>query len=478
MPTIPKKVASLDAMNSADILNVTRAEIGGDYASMVPAVIKEGDLLPNGRIATKNDALMSLRGIGDTIMQYQPLQNAFLSALVNRIGKVIITSRLYENPWAGFKKGLLEYGETIEEIYVNLAKPYQFDPVAAETGVFKRRIPDVRAAFHTMNYQKFYPTTVSNDQLRQAFLSWQGITDLIGKIIEQMYTGANYDEFLVMKYLIAQMALQGKIYPVSIPAVTADNARTVTTEMVTYARNLGYMSSAYNQAGVTTYTDPRYLYMFLTTDISAIFDVEVLALSFNMSKAELLGRQVGIDGFGTFDEDRLALIFADDPYTTYTPFTDEEKATLASIKGLMVDESWFMIFDNYYNMTEIYNPEGLYWNYFYHVWKTFSVSPFSNAILFTEQTPAITSVTVTPGTATVSKGQSAQFTADVATTGLASKAVMWTVTGDTAVTSTISETGLLNVAAEETNTTLTVTAISTFDSTKTETATVTISDLG
>lgn len=51
-----------------------------------------------------------------------------------------------------------------------------------------------------MNYQKFYPTTVSNDQLRQAFLSWQGITDLIGRIIEQLYTGANYDEFLVMKY--------------------------------------------------------------------------------------------------------------------------------------------------------------------------------------------------------------------------------------------------------------------------------------
>ena len=229
MPTIPKKAANLSTMNSADILNVTRNEIGGTYADMIPAVIKEGDTLPNGRIATKNDAIMSLRGIGDIMMQYPPLQNAFLSALVNRIGRVIITSRLYENPWAGFKKGLLEYGETIEEIFVNLAKPYQFDPVKAETNVFKRRTPDVRAAFHSMNYQKFYPTTVSNDQLRQAFLSWQGITDLIGKIIEQVYTGANYDEFLVMKYLIAQVALQGNIYPVSIPTVTADNARAVTT---------------------------------------------------------------------------------------------------------------------------------------------------------------------------------------------------------------------------------------------------------
>ena len=141
MPTIPKKVASLDSMNSADILNVTRNEIGGDYASQVPKAVKAGDVLPNGMRASAQDSLMSLRGIGDVIMTYQPLQNAFLSALVNRIGRVIITSRLYENPWAGFKKGLLEYGETIEEIFVSLAKPYQFDPVLAGSEVFKRRIP-------------------------------------------------------------------------------------------------------------------------------------------------------------------------------------------------------------------------------------------------------------------------------------------------------------------------------------------------
>src|SRR5699024_43208 len=197
-------------------------------------------------------------------------------------------------------------------------------------------------------------------------------------------------------------------------------------------------------------------YMILTTDISSIFDVEVLALSFNMNKAELIGRQVGVDGFGTFDEDRLAEIFADDPYNTYTPFTPDQKNALSSIKGLMVDESWFMIFDNYYNMTEIYNPEGLYWNYFYHVWKTFSISPFSNAVLFTEQTPAISSVTVSPGTATVSKGQNAQFTANVVATGFAPKNVVWSVEGTEETVSTITDTGLLTVPSNETNTSLTV----------------------
>lgn len=472
MPTIPKKAKSLSEMNSADILNVTRSEIGGTYADQIPAAVKVGDTLPNGRIATQADSIASLRGIGEIMMTYQPLQNAFLSALVNRIGRVIITSRLYENPWAGFKKGLLEYGETIEEIFVNLAKPYQYDPAVAENEVFKRRIPDVRASFHSMNYQKFYPTTVSNDQLRQAFLSWQGITDLIGKIIEQVYTGANYDEFIVMKYMIAQAALKGEIYPVNVPAVTADNARSVTTTMVAQARKLSYMSSQYNLAGVNTYTDPKFLYMILTTDIESIFDVEVLALSFNMNKAELIGRQIGVDGFGIIDEERLKKIFADDPYTSYVPFTEEQKTALASIAGLMVDESWFMIFDNYYNMTEIYNPQGLYWNYFYHAWKTFSISPFSNAVLFTTETPAINSVTVSPNPVKVAKGATTRFSAVVVNTGFASKDVIWTVTGTEDVTSTIDVNGLLTVSGTEVNTTLTVTAISVFDGSKKGTATV------
>lgn len=476
MPTKPTMVnTNVNALQSADILNATRNELGGTYADTIPAAIKPGEMLPNGRVATQADAVAHLRGIGEIMMTYQPMQNAFLSALVNRIGRVIITSRLYENPWAGFKKGLMEYGETIEEIFVALAKPYQYDPVVAETDVFKRRIPDVKAAFHSMNYQKFYPTTVSNDQLRQAFLSWQGITDLISRIIEQVYTGANYDEFLVMKYLIAQVALKGGIYPMNIPAVTADNAREVTTTMVTMARDLSFMSNKYNYAGVTTYTDPRYLYMILTNKLSAIFDVEVLALSFNMNKAELLGRQVFVDGFGDFDEERLALIFADDPYTTYTPFTEKQKTELASIQGLMVDEAWFMIFDNYYNMTEIYNPEGLYWNYFYHVWKTFSVSPFSNAILFTTGTPTITKVTVTPANATVTPGSTLQLSAEVVADGFAPKDVVWTVTGSSAVTSTINETGLLTVPTTEANSNLIVTATSVFDGTKTGTSKIAVS---
>ena len=233
------------------------------------------------------------------------------------------------------------------------------------------------------------------------------------------------------------------------------------------------MSNEYNYAQVRTYTDPRYLYTILTTELSSIFDVEVLALSFNMDKAELIGRQIGVDGFGTIDEARLEEIFADDPYTTYTPFTEEELTALKSISGLMVDRDWFMIFDNYYNMTEIYNPEGLYWNYFYHVWKTFSISPFSNAILFTTVQPEINSVTISPTTASVAKGSVTQFTGSITGTGLIDKTGRYTVQKGSDGT-TITQDGLLTVSPTETNTELIVVYSSIADPTKSANATVTV----
>ena len=443
--------------NSVQIMNAVRNEIGGVYASQVPIA---------------EDSVESIRTVGEIIMTYQPLQNAFLSALVNRIGKVIIISKSYQNPWASFKKGLLEYGETVEELFVNIAKPFQFDPNTAETEVFKREIPDVRAAFHTMNYQKFYKVTISNDQLRQAFLSWNGITDLIGRIIDSLYTGANYDEFLTMKYMIARMALNGNMYPVNIPAVSAENAKSIVTKIKGISNNLEFMSTAYNAAGVNTYTDKRDQYIILNAEFDATIDVEVLASAFNMDKAEFMGRRIVVDSFSALDNARLSELFAED--AGYIEITPEEKTALSNIPAILVDKEWFMIFDNYYNMTEQYNGQGLYWNYWYHVWKTFSTSPFANALVFTTATPAISAVSVTPSTATVTKGQSLQMYATVTSTGFADKKVTWAISG--ATSSTISPNGLLQVGSGETASSITVTATSVFDNTKSGTATITVSD--
>ena len=441
---------------SVDVLNAIRNNASQQYRDYVPLATPDAD---------------SIREIGTIIMDYPNLQNEFLSALVNRIGRVILTSKMYENPWSMFKKGMLEFGETIEEIFVNIAKPFQFDPAVAESTVFKREKPDVRSAFHIMNYQKYYKTTVQNDQLRQAFLSWEGITDLIAKIIDALYTGANYDEFQTMKYMLAKNLLNGRFYPVEISSVTTANMKSIVSTIKGVSNKLEFLSDKYNVAGVKTFTKKSDQYFLVNSEFDAVMDVEVLASAFNMDKAEFLGRRVLVDGFGDIDNERLAVLFADDP--TYVELSEAQLTALNSIPCAIVDVDYFMIFDNFQNMTEQYNGEGLYWNYWYHVWKTFSVSPFANNVAFVPATPGVTSVTVAPSTITLSAGSSAQLSATVVTTGFAPKEVVWSVAGE--VTDVhVSASGVVTVDADATSESATIKATSVYDDTVYGSCTVTI----
>lgn len=451
MATTPKVVTLTNS--SVDILNAIRNNATQNYRDYVPKATPDAD---------------SIRQIGAIIMDYPALQNEFLSALVNRIGRVLITSKMYDNPWAFFKKGLLEFGESVEEIFVNIAKPFQFDPAVAETNVFKREIPDVRAAFHIMNYQKYYKATISNDQLRQAFLSWQGISDLIAKIVDAMYTGANYDEFQTMKYMLARHILDGHVYPVELPPVEADTMKSVVSIIKGVSNKFTFLSPNYNLAGVQTYTAKNDQYMLINSQFDATVDVEVLASAFNMDKAEFSGRRVLVDSFGSLDTARLAELFAGD--STYQEISSDELKELDAIPAVLVDRNWFMIFDNFYNFTEQYNGEGLYWNYWYHVWKTFSVSPFANNALFISGTPEVTSVTVTPSSSTVVAGQSVQLSANVVTTNFAPKSVTWSVNSEYATVDNSGKVTVLSTAPASTN--ITVTATSTYDTSKKGTATV------
>lgn len=452
MATKPKIVTLTNS--SVDVLNAIRNNASINYQNYVPVATGDSE---------------SIREIGAIIMDNPQLQNEFLSALVNRIGRVLITSKMYENPWSMFKKGMLEFGETIEEIFVNIAKPFQFDPSVAETHLFKREIPDVRTAFHIMNYQKYYKVTVQNDQLRQAFLSWQGITDLIAKIVDSMYTGANYDEFQTMKYMLAKHILNGRMYPVTIPTVSDTNMKAITSIIKGVSNNYEFMSSKYNVAGVQNYSKKNNQYLLINSNFDATMDVEVLASAFNMDKAEFTGKRVLVDSFGSLDIERLNILFADDP--TYTEISEDDLQALDSIPCVLVDENWFMIFDNFQNFTEQYNGEGLYWNYWYHVWKTFSVSPFANNALFIPGTPAVSSVTVSPESASVKAGQNIALSAIVQTEYFAPQSVDWTSDTDGV---TVSKSGVVHVDSEVEAGDVTITATSTYNSSKKGTATITV----
>lgn len=358
-----KKLAnSVLQASTIDILNVIRANASAEYQDLVPEVTKVSEVSK----------------VGDVFMGYPAMANQFLSALINRIALVRVKSATFNNPYARLKKGYLEFGETVEEIFVGIANVREFSTEKAPEREFKRSLPDVRSAFHIMNWRVQYPVTIQDQDLYQAFTSMDGVQNLIATIVQQVYTAAEYDEFLLFKYLIIKNVAKGTFKPLSIG--NGSDMSDAAKQFRATSNKLTFMSKDYNAAGVLNNTPRDRQVIFMDSQYNAAYDVEVLAAAFNMDKATFMGSLYLIDDFTTFDNERFAVIKANSDMID--DITADELALMADVKAVMVDEDWFQVYDNNAKFTEKYVASGMYWNYFYNVWKTVSTSPYANAVVF------------------------------------------------------------------------------------------------
>lgn len=410
---MPRKIA-VSTLNAStiDILNVIRANASLEYQNNVPVVNTAHDI----------------PAVGDVIYGTPAFANQFINSLVNRIAFVRVQSATFNNPYRALKKGMIEYGETIESIFVNIANAFEYSAEKAESREFKRYLPDVKSAFHTMNWRVIYPVTIQDEDLRLAFLSIDGVQDLIARIVDSVYTAAEYDDFLLTKYLLIKSISSGKIAPVSIDTSDMDS---VATSFRGNSNNLTFMNNAFNTAGVKTTTPKDRQYIFMDSFFNAQFDVEVLSRAFNMEKADFMGRLFLIDNFASFDNDRFAIIRSNSD--GLEEVTDTELALMENVKAVIVDSEWFQIYDNKNQFTEKYVASGLYWNYFYHIWRTISYSPFSNAIAFVDGNATISapaSVTLTVQNKSVSDSATVLTLVSVDSDTLANSEIILDQTND------------------------------------------------
>ena len=463
--------AELNA-KTPEILNTIRESIGGDFQEGTPHVLSAGEEMADGVMATSNDSLMSIRAFGQAIMSNVGWQNAFLSELLNRIGLVIISSKSYQNPWANLKRGRLEYGEVIEDIFINICEPFSYNPEIAESQVEKRVKPDVESMLYRINSQIFYKQTIEQVTLRQAFTSSTGVVNLITGIIDAMYTAMEYDERLSMKYILVQRLLNGTMYKQIIPSNATSEQ--LITAVKTVSNLLMTPSRKYNSAGVLNYALKNDQYVFVTSAFDAQSGVEVLAKAFNVDYVQFSGRYIVLDDFSfTPDElDRLDIIFADEP--NYIRPTTQQLNKLKEVPLVTVDKDFFMVYDveQYFDMRR--NQQGLYENNFLHVWKVYASGYFANAVMYVETEPTVTSVAVAPSQATMPKGSSLTMKATVTASDFADKTVHWEVTGGGTDVTINEKTGVLTIGNNATAQAYTVKAVSNGDPEKSGSATITV----
>ena len=434
-----------------------------------------------------------LAPIGKVIVNNERYKNAFINA-VNVIGLTMIDRNYWEDPWENFtNNGYLEFGDSAREMAVDIADVFDYNTFATDPDHFLENVvPNVLEYIHPLNYQKFYKVTTSDEQMAMAFANEGGLLTLIDEIISSLYEGYKYDKYIVNKYMLCRRIVDGTVTPVYIANYASLSARERVSAMKNVSNLMTFRSPNYNPAGLRIATPFQNQIMIMNTDFEATMTTEVLATSFFLNEAEMRTRLALIDGFGNQDSARLLEVLGDQ----YVAFTDGELSALASIPACLIDDEFFQ--NKTYALdgrvgtevegvmssanggirrTSFFNPETLRNNHWLHYWGIKSTSPFKNAVVFTTTQPSITSVTVSPATATLASGQVGilKLSATVVTAGFANKAVVWTVDDTSADDDVvITQEGELHVPADVTVESITVTATSVFDKTKTGTATITI----
>lgn len=326
-----------------DIVNGLRVLTSGDFQERVPQATQE-----------------NIKAISETLMNYPSAKNEFINVLTNQVVKTLFFSKVLENKLKLFHKGFLESGESIESIFVDIIKAKSFnenfgtDNNEVSSLVGRQAIDNVKIEYYSKDFKHKYKISISDERLKSAFRSKNGLQTLVNQLIQAQLNSAEYDEYLVMKGLI-DSAKYKKVQATkpTDEATTKEFTKTIKTLI----GKMGFLRKDFNNQGVMTFSKPSDLVILTTPDIQAQIDVELLSSAFNLSKAETQSRIVLIDEFK--DPHRIALI---------------------------VDKDFIQFYDKLNESEPFRNADGLYTNLFLHKWGLVAQCNFVNAVELTTET--------------------------------------------------------------------------------------------
>lgn len=351
------------------------------------------------------------------LLEYPDTLGVEFMNLATRIGRVIAHRNILTNKLSPFKMENMALGYTMEEYFVECAKEHAYDQADAENTLFKRELPDIKTAFYVVNRKSYYPATITDDDMRKYFVSWDGVNSLIARIVDSMYNGDNKDDYNYMKSALVTHYENGLMKIVKTSAVTdTDTAKELARKITEYVSYLTEPTNEYNAMAVTKQNDYDDIYIILNGKSNSYLNIDWLAQTFQLEFAEFKAH---------------VLVLPTLPSTKQ-----------GTIEALVVDSEIYRVFDQKYSVGVAYNAKGLYWNYFLHHWEGIATSRFANAIAFVsgDVEEKVTAIYANPQVVSVKKDNSITVPFTVQTSGLnAPISLTATSSDDTMVSANLTE---------------------------------------
>lgn len=442
----------LRELNNVQMVNLIRNESAPTFQKRIPSATQA-----------------NIREVLRTISNSQSLRNAFFETLINRIGQTYINTWTWDNPLDIFERSSMTYGDTYQEIAVGMPTARVYDPKAEYLGGdnFRNYSVEVDSLYHKLDFQHMYPITTDVRTWNQAFLGEGNIGTLTSQLITSCYNAASVDVFATMCELFTEYARMGGYWRVHMDndlndmGSTQDNARDLLRQIRAWADNLKFVSTKYNARHMPVFARPDELVLFCTPEVKSALDVQGLATVFQRTDAE-----------PTID--RIIVI-------------PREYFGIDGVQAILTTQDFFVDVPVVNEMTTMQNPANINSiNHFLHLWKIISVSAFQPAILFWTGTGSSETVVLPEGTTATAPTMRLKLAVDgsgetpknVRRGGVVQVIADTTITNDDTATwrsgavsyeigdadkplspyTRISQTGVLVVGLDETNTRIPVTA--------------------
>ena len=389
---------------NAEILNTIRANASSEYQERVPEALGVGG------------------NVSIVFSQYPSMKNEFLTALTNKIARTLFYSKVFENPLKALHKGMLPYGYSLEQIFVNMAEAKGFwehwdasgDEVKDLVG---KKKPDIKVLYIERNFAYKYKTTISDQQLRTAFHDQNGLSRLVEQVVSSVYSKAYFDEFNDMKRVLKAHAQGQYLGYDSSTGKPVENAlsdtvlpngkneaimvlgehetqeakgKAISKAIRTLAGKMSFPSTSYNSAGVNQWSERNQLIYITTPEEQAELDVEVLANAFQMDKADVNVRVIIVDELPTLFNIESAKSTKQSEYGTVLScgLSQTRDNRTCKCRGILMDSDFIQAYDTLIESRTFDNGEGLYTNYFFHKQGIMSTCYFGQIVYLVDSVPA------------------------------------------------------------------------------------------
>ena len=328
---------------------------------------------------TLNGRLMNSLGLpSDTLTKLQTAEpttfaqtkNAFLTALFNKISLMVVDTLQFTDPFGKWYGQPINYGDTIENIYVDVPSGYDYNK-NKDVSPFVKAPAEVKTLYLSINYQMQYETTITDVEIRRAVFTPNGLMNLVTKIMSTMPTASMANRYFAT---IGMLATPG-IYKNGVEEVTyatgndKDLAEKATKAIINATRSMSYLNKDNNKMGVIQNTPKDKLILVIKGSLLDKINLNYLTGVFNLSKVELLSRIVDIETFSV-------------KYIDNTTGKPTEKTKESDIDFVLIDERGLDLHMALQDAGMIYNPRDLSTNHFYNEWALLGYKYWFNARAF------------------------------------------------------------------------------------------------